>query len=58
MKNLLTIIGRYVNYIRISYSSKIALTDGTIKVLEGYYGNLLCITVSYIRHCNILIFLV
>lgn len=37
---------------------KVVFADGTIKVMEGYYGNLLCITVSYSRHCNILIFLV
>ncbi len=33
--------GRYVNYIRISYSSKIALIDGTIKVLRGIMGIIL-----------------
>ena len=34
-------MGRCVNYIRISYSSKIALIDGTIKVLEGIMGIIL-----------------
>lgn len=38
---------------------KVVLADGTIKIMEGYHGNLFCNnTTSYKRHCNILIFLV